>query len=300
MNFYLNENYLVKSTESENEFITSLKEIKELYDFLNRKNYKMYIKDNLDIDYKQFSQNRNIMMNISFLSKIDCVNTSNPSYNMLNKTDITPEIDNYYFVELVSLCYRDNNELVLSLKNEDEAVNNQYVINKNNTELNVENIIGKLKLEEYCQYNPAPQSASEVFERAANEFSHIRFTRRAFDSVQSRESILKQFGFNNLFDIFKALEEIIYPFYNGNSGTTIKEIFNVFKEKTGLECSDESDATMNKYGSKREVTINGEKVRMRYHIKIKNDVRIYFKYIEEDDCIYIGHSGEHLSIASEN
>lgn len=297
MNFYLNENYLVKSTENEKEFISSLKEIKELYDFLNKKNYKMYIKDNLDIDYKQFSKNRDIMMNIPFLSKIHCINTS---CNMLNKADITPEIDNYYFVELVSLCYRDNNELVLSLKNEDEAVNDQYVINKNNTQLNIENIIGRLKLQEYCQHNPAPQSASEVFERAENEFSHIKFTKIAFDSVKLREDILKQFGFNNLFDIFKAVEEIIYPFYNGNSGTTIKEIFNVFKEKTGLECSDESDATMNKYGSQREATIKGEKVKMRYHIKIKNDVRIYFKYSEEDDCIYIGHSGKHLSIASKN
>lgn len=109
---------------------------------------------------------------------------------------------------------------------------------------------------------------------------------------------MNQFGFNNLFDIFKAVEEIIYPFYAGNSGIMIKEIFDVFRKKTGLECSDESNATMNKYGSEREVTINGEKVRMQYHIKIKNDVRIYFKYIEKDHCIYIGHSGKHLNTVS--
>ena len=56
---------------------------------------------------------------------------------------------------------------------------------------------------------------------------------------------------------------------------------------------------MKKYGYQRGVTINGKKTTMTYHIK-PSDNRIYFIYNETDDCIYIGHSGRHLDIASEN
>ncbi|WP_298843745.1 hypothetical protein [Clostridium sp.] len=53
---------------------------------------------------------------------------------------------------------------------------------------------------------------------------------------------------------------------------------------------------MKKYSKQRTVSIDGKKLVMSYHIKF-SDNRIYFIYNEEDDCIYIGHSGEHLNVA---
>ena len=53
---------------------------------------------------------------------------------------------------------------------------------------------------------------------------------------------------------------------------------------------------MKKYSKQRTVSIDGKKLVMSYHIKF-SDNRIYFIYNEEDDCIYIGHGGEHLNVA---
>lgn len=297
MKFYLNENYLIKDQDN---IASNLKDIKEMYEFSKEKNSKLYIKDNLDLDYEKLSKNRNAMIMISILKHLESINTNNLDGDILCEKNIIPSTDNYYFVELMSLCYRDLNELILSLKNEDEFLSDKYQINKNSEIFEVNNIIGKNELEQYCLYNPAPESVSEVFEKAENEFKHIKFTEKAFTTVQSRADILKQFGLSNLLDIFRALEEIVYPFFCRNSSLTQKQIQNEFKRKTKIEYSDESETTMQKYGYQREVLINGKKVKMRYHIKIKTDVRIYFKYIEEEDCIYIGHSGQHLDVAKRN
>lgn len=299
MHFYFNENCLVKNEE---DFVYNLKEIKEMYDFLKVKNYRLCIKDNLDLDYEKLTSNRNAGAIIPFLKylHLDSINTNN-LVDMLEENDINPKvIENYYFIELMSLCYRDTNELILSSINENEISDEKYEIDKNSKKLIINNVIGKDKLQEYCFYNPAPQSVSEVFEKAEAEFKHIKFTKKAFDTGETRSDIIKQFGFINLLNIFKTLEELVYPFFKGKLDVSHKEIQNEFKVKTNLEYSDESDSTMDKYGCQREVCINGKSIRMSYHIKIKNDVRIYFKYVKEDDCIYIGHSGQHLDVAKKN
>lgn len=297
MDFYFNENCLLKY---QNKFVCNVKEIKEMHDHLKEKNYRLCIKYNLDIDYKKLSSNRNAMAILPFLKHLqsNSIDTSSLA-EFVNENDITPKIiNNYYFIELMSLCYRDKHELILSLINEDEILGEQYEINRESQKLNIKNVIGKSKLEEYCLYNPVPQSVSEVFEKAGIEFKHIKFTRKAFDTGESRSDIIKQFGFSNLLNIFKVLEELVYPFCKGILNiSSYKELQNEFKARTNLEYSDESDSTMDKYGCQRDTYINGKNIRMRYHIKIKNDVRIYFKYIDEDDCIYIGHSGQHLDVA---
>lgn len=299
MKFYFNENYLIKYKNDKLRII--FKEIKEIYDCLNKRNYKLCIKDNLDIDMNTIYKDRNLALVVApFLKHIeqDNINT-NISYNFIDLNSISPKIedDKYYIIELLSLCYRDSNELVVSLKNEDEFNHGEYSISKESNELKIINIIGRDKLEEYCRYNPAPKNAKEVFEKAQNEFNHIKFTKKAFETVESRNDIIKQYGFNKLFNVFKALEELVYPFFKGDTRCSHSYVIKLFKKTTSLDYSDESDLTMNKYGYQRKVTINGKEVQMRYHIKIKNDVRIYFKYIKEDDCIYIGHSGKHLDTA---
>lgn len=295
MDFYLNENNLISDKEN---IISNLKEIKEFYDLLKFKNYKLYIKDNLD--YKELFKNGQIGMVLPFLKNLEYIQTEGT--NWIEQHQIEPIIkDNCYFIELMSLCHRYDNNLIVSLSREKEVIHSEYNINVEDNIQVVENIIGKYRLEDYLTFNPAPQSISEVFEKVEKEFSNIKFTDKAYKTASSRESIYKQFGFSRLLNIFKVLETLIYPFLKKElKGFTQDSIKKEFKDKTnGIEFSHESDATMKKYGKQRAVTIKGVKIKMSYHIK-PSDNRIYFSYDKEDDCIYIGHSGKHLDIVSEN
>lgn len=293
MDFYLNENNLISDKEN---IVKNLKEIKGFYDLLKAKNYKLYIKDNLDLDYTWLSTNKSISTLLVFLKYFSPIKTDGTKIVELH--EIEPFIDNYYFIELISLCHRYSNDVILSSTNENEILDLEYKIKVNETTEIVKNIIGKSKLEQYLLFNPAPQNINEVFEKAELEFPHIKFTDKAYKTANSREDIYKQFGFIKLLNMFKVLETLIYPFLKGEiRGFSENSIEEEFKNQTnGIEFSHESDATMNKYGKKREVTINGKKLKMSYHVK-PSDNRIYFIYHKEDDCIYIGHSGEHLQIA---
>ncbi|WP_242859819.1 hypothetical protein [Clostridium drakei] len=293
MDFYLNENNLIIDKENVAE---NLKEIKQFYDLLKVKNYKLCIKDNLDLDYKNFNGDKSISTLLVFLKYLDPIETY--GVNTIECDKVDPFIDNYYFIELISLCHKYDNNIVLSSANEYEIINSEYKVNINKKTEIVKNIIGKSKLEEYLIFNPAPKNINEVFKKAELEFPHIKFTDKAYKTANSREDIYKQYGFTKLLNIFKVLEKLVYPFLKGKlQGFFEDSIEEEFKKQTnGIEFSHESDSTMNKYGKKREVTINGKKVKMSYHIKL-GDNRIYFIYNKEDDCIYIGHSGEHLQVA---
>ncbi len=293
MDFYLNENNLIVDKEN---IVKNLKEIKGFYDLLKAKNYKLYIKDNLDLDYTWLSTNKSISTLLVFLKYLSSIKTDETK--IVDPHKIEPTTDNYYFIELISLCYRYYNDMVLSSTNENEIVDSEYKLKINETTQIVKNIIGKSKLEEYLLFNPAPQSINEVFEKAEVEFPHLKFTDKSYKTANSREDIYKQFGFMKLLNMFKVLETLIYPFLKGElQGFSEDSIEEEFKKQTnGIGFSHESDVTMNKYGKKREVTVNGKKLKMSYHVKL-SDNRMYFIYDKEDDCIYIGHSGEHLQIA---
>ncbi|MCK4259450.1 MAG: hypothetical protein KAX49_10755 [Halanaerobiales bacterium] len=40
--------------------------------------------------------------------------------------------------------------------------------------------------------------------------------------------------------------------------------------------------------------IKGITHRFSYHLKPEDDIRIYFKYLPDEDKIYFGHAGKHL------
>lgn len=293
MDFYFNENQLISCLDDISE---NLKEIKEIYNFAKIKNYEIYIKKNIDIDYKKLCNKPQILLALGLLKYLKNIETD--ECDMLADNQIEPCIDNYYFIELVSLCYEYNNNRIISLSTEREVINPQYRIYKDKKPFLISNIIGKNEFEEYSQFNPVPQNISEVFEKAELEFKHIKFTEKAYKTANSRSDIYKQVGFLNLLNVFKVLETLIYPFLKGElEGYNQERIEEEFKKQTkGIEFSNESDKTMNKYGYQRTVSIKGEKLTMRYHIK-PNDNRIYFIYHKKDDCIYIGHSGGHLDVA---
>ena len=230
MNFYLNENHLISDLAK---IVGNLKEIKEIYDFAKTKNCKIYIKDNLE--YEKLATSPQIGIALGLLKHFSIIETY--GYDMLESNQIEPSLDNYYFIELMSLCYKYSNSRIVSLTNECEITDNQYTINSDESSLVVTNIIGKNKLEEYLQFNPMPQSINEVFEKAEVEFKHIKFTDKAYKTANSRSDIYKQVGFGKLLNIFKVLETLIYPFLKGKlDGYTQESIEVEFKRQTmGIE-----------------------------------------------------------------
>lgn len=291
MDFYFNENYLVSHLEN---MVENLKEIKDIYDFAKAKNCRIHIKDNFE--YRELVTTPQSGIALGSLKYFSVIETY--GYSMLESNQIKPSVDNYYFIELMSLCYKYSNSRVISLTNENEITSTQYTISKDKEPLIVTNVIGKDRLEEYLQFNPVPQSINEVFKKAEVEFRHIKFTDKAYKTANLRSNIYKQVGFSKLLNVFKVLETLIYPFLRGElEGYTQIAIEEEFKRRTnGIEFSNESDKTMKKYGNQRTVFVNGKKLIMSFHIK-PNDNRIYFIYDKEDDCIYIGHSGAHLEVA---
>lgn len=283
MEFYFNENYLIKS---EIDRIESLKEIKDIYDILAKNNSQVHIKDNFDygkIAEPKYSIAYGLFKRFKIISCEDC--------EILESTEIKPYIDNLKFVELVSLCLKNSNDKVFSNSNENEAVADIYEAHN----LKITNLIGINSVKDYLMLNPTPKSMREVFERVSNQFQHIKFSNDAYKTADARWELYSKFGLERVFTVFRVLETLVYPFLKGNStGSNEKDIMYEFKRQTnGIEFSDESSATMRKYAKQRTVTVNGRKLVMSYHVKVA-DNRIYFKYDSVDDCIYIGHSGGHL------
>lgn len=73
--------------------------------------------------------------------------------------------------------------------------------------------------------------------------------------------------------------------------------FNVsdFVSKNNVDCSDESDCTIQKYGDERKFTIaDGTSVYFRLHIKT-GDLRFHFYPDNQSKKAYIGYIGKHLN-----
>lgn len=290
MDFYFNENYLIKSEEHRS---INLKEIKEIYDLLEGNNSKIYIKE--DFDYSKVATKTEYIIALSILKKFKILSYEN--CDILDTNDIYPCIYNDRFIELISLCFNNKNDKIISNSYEDEVIHNEYEIDINEEHKRIINLVGIDKVKKFLMLNPTPQNISEVFERISNQFSHIKFTDISYKTANSRWEIYTQFGLERLVEIFEVLEILVYPFLKGdNIGCTEKDIISEFKKQTnGVEFSRESNATMkNKnYAKQRTITINGREIKMSYHIKV-SDNRIYFEYDKFNNCIYIGHCGGHL------
>ena len=168
MDFYLNENNLISDLDN---ILENLKEIKKIYDFAKAKNCKIYIKDNLE--YENLAISPQIGMALGLLKHCSIIETD--GYDMLESNQIEPSIDNYYFIELMSLCYKYGNNRIVSLTNECEITDGKYTISTEKDINIITNVIGKSKFEVYLQFNPTPQKINEVFEKAELEFEHIKF-----------------------------------------------------------------------------------------------------------------------------
>lgn len=288
MEFYLNENSLMKSEEHRS---INLKEIKEIYDFLESNNSKIYIKE--DFDYTKVATKSEYYVALGIFKKFKIL--SYEACDLVDENEIHPYINNYSFIELISLCFEYENDKIISNSQEDEVIHDEYEVNKNDSYRKIYNLVGIDKVRSFLLLNPAPQNMSEVFERIDSQFQHIKFTDIAYKTASSRWEIYTKFGISKLIMIFKVLETLVYPFLKGDSvGYSEINIMSEFKKQTnGVEFSRDSTETMKKYSNQRSVTVNGRKIVMSYHIKV-SDNRIYFAYDPSDDYIYIGHSGCHL------
>lgn len=288
MKFYLNENHLI---ESENDRSENLKEIRYMFKLLDKNGYKIYIKDNFN--YMDLNTSPKYILPLSIFKYFQIIETNDCDF--LNELHIEPFLDNYLFIELISLCNKHRNDKIVSISNEKEIIENEYRLNECNLE-KIINIKGIDSLHNFITHNPVPKNIKETFDRIGNIFEYINFTELAYKTAETRDCMYKSFGYSKIINVFKIVNDLLYPFFKGEmEDTSEKDIIKKFKELTGgVEFSRESKATMNKYGHERNVTIYEEEVQMDYHIKIL-DNRIYFYFLESRNCIYIGHSGKHLS-----
>lgn len=292
MNFYYNENNLMHDATN---VIENIKEMKKLYETLKNSGNTLMVKDSFCFPYA-FIDIRRVGSALGFIKNIQRFKESD---NWLEVEDIDPQKESCHFIELISACYENRNNLIVSSTNETDIIDKNY--NIKNNEIIIENIIGKKQLNEYVLLNPVPNSIIEVFERASMNFNKIKFSDKAYETAVAKNDIYKSFGFDRILNVFKVIQELLYSFYKGKlNGYNQESIQEEFKRLTGIDFSCDSEATLKKYATERLVAFNGRKIKMSFHIKIKGQGRIYFSYEEDDDCILIGHCGGHLRTVKYN
>lgn len=213
--------------------------------------------------------------------------------------DITPEVLNETVRETIILCCRDQNERMLSLSSDTDASEDVYYLK----EAAIDNVINLKTSEEISQYilhNPPPRKMKEIFNRIEEMYPDFVFTSKAYKTAASRESAYRTIGYNQILNTFHVLHKVLLPFYREkSSGKSELDLFQELLATYNIDISPESTATLNLYEKQRQITIDGKKHTFSNHIKFNKDAcRIHFKYLKDQDKIFIGHSGKHLDTAT--
>lgn len=297
--FYFNE-YVFSQNQSSDGLADLLKEFKELFDAAEQYRGRLCIKDTF-----QYNELRRVLREeelwkyaVPFQLFGKCFKI--PMENNISSMDIkiNPDINCMAIRELIYACIRDENERMVSLPQDNEAVADEYWFERASIE-RVFNLKSAAGIAEYSLNYPYPRNMKEVFERVQENFPDIYFMGKAFKTASKRESAYRKIGYAKLLNIFKVMNDRLLPFYrNQTSGQSEADIFQEILNEYNIDMSTETGKTMDLYGKQREVLIDRTTYEMRNHIKFNKEAcRIHFRYIEEKDKIYIGHSGKHLDTA---
>lgn len=216
-----------------------------------------------------------------FIKYID----ENLVYPQNKQTHLYDNQDNYlnWFIEM---CNNDNVYRILSLSNDNLFDSEEYVIGSKT----IQNIKTLDNLSECLNSEIIFQSIDDVFENIQLKFQdQIKILPDAKKSTRQLPTNNKTY--NNIFKAIEGLVKIILP---TNSNKLSQQIQSAFQVETSFQISPESRATLdnNKYAKYRIKKINGEDKLFSNHVKIGDNIRIYY-YIFEN-TIYIGHCGLHL------
>jgi len=209
---------------------------------------------------------------------------------------IVPGISQDCFAfDLMHICFNDNQEHVLSLKNEKILVCEEYKLSSENRSQDILNLVGKEKLLRHLETCLSFNSIDAVFQE-------IIKTVPAIDILDSARKSAKKHHFKGAFvDVYKTVCALKSEMSRLISGIPDRKRIEAFLQQTGFEISGESDSTLGnpKYRKYREFTIESKgKVLCDWHIKIGNETRIHYFIDKENEKIYIAHCGSHLPVPS--
>ncbi|MCX6583421.1 MAG: hypothetical protein NT166_24865 [Candidatus Aminicenantes bacterium] len=212
--------------------------------------------------------------------------------NVVPHLVIVPGISEGCFAfALMQICFNDNQEHVLSLKNEKILVCAEYKLSSENRSQDILNLVGKEKLLRHLENCLSFNSIDEVFQE-------IIKTVPAIEILDSARKSAKKHHFKGAFvDVYKTVCNLKSEMSLLIAGIPDRKRIEAFFHQTGFEISGESDSTLGnpKYRRHREFTIESKgKVLCDWHIKIGNETRIHYFIDKENEKIYIAHCGSHL------
>jgi hypothetical protein len=216
--------------------------------------------------------------------------------NVVTQLVIVPRISQDCFAfALMQICFNDNQEHVLSLKNEKILVNEKYTLSSESRSLDIFNLVGREKLLHYLENRLSFNSIDEAFQE-------IIKTVPAIVILDSAKKSAKKHHFKGAFvDVYKTVCALKSEMSLLIEGIPDRKRIETFFHQTGFEISGESDSTLGnpKYRKHREFTIESKgKVLCDWHIKIGNETRIHYFIDKENEKIYIAHCGSHLPVPS--
>ncbi len=299
MDYYFNENAILHEP-SPYCLKELLKEFKELYDETEKYGGKMWLKETFSChDLKAFADSENgRQFALPFQLFGKCSRLTVGQYTEDAIKAIEPEVLDERVRELIYLCNRDENERIVSLTEDTSAPEKEYCL-RGAALARVVNLRTAAEIGDYNLMNPFPQSIREVFERVEKMYPDIVFTKTAYKTAATRESAYRTIGYERLLNMFRRMNETLLPFYRGKvSGKSETDIFQELRTVYNIDISPESQKTLDLYGKQRQLKIDGVKHEFSNHIKFKKDAcRISFRFLEDKNKIYIGHSGKHLDTA---
>lgn len=215
--------------------------------------------------------------------------------NLINEV---PKVDEGSFARvLISICFKDNESLILSLHGEQSLCEEKYEVIEyvdRNVFFNIINIKGEQGLDFYANNNYIYKNIFEVFKNIEKNNHEVVLLPSAKKSAKKHDFR------DSLEEIYKAIEILskaeLPLLLMGENDELRKKILHL---KYGIDISKESVETLSieRYKKEREFIIPGRGTELfQWHVKIQGgNTRIHYFIDKGNKKIYIGHCGKHLS-----
>ena len=115
-------------------------------------------------------------------------------------------------------------------------------------------------------------------------------TLNIWDNASSSSVDMNSSSPRRVYTVLEILAEVGgRHFQQANNNSIISSL-----NESGVRCSRESSQTMDRYGAERVFRHRGESRKMEMHIKVGQNLRIYFDIDTKNKKIIIGYCGRHL------
>lgn len=301
---YLNHNILINQVNYQ-KVLEKLIEIAKINKIITDMGYKQHIYSDIwsiqilnttlsQLIYKLDDRDE---VTIAILALINC----GPYYfrdDEVKIVNIIPPVENESFSEeLLNICFKDKQELIHSISDENQLTDIKYLIRDESEEHEVNNLIGLDGINTFFKDKFVPNKIEDVITQINKEQQNIVFLDSARKSAEMHDFM------GRFIDVYKAINALNGELELIKKGINTFERQQSFTQITGFEISAESDRTMRnrKYKREREFLIQNRGVEIfEWHIKIGNKTRIHYFIDVINDIIYVGHCGKHLGTATYN